>query len=67
MRMAVRLDDGLSLKAASDSLDTLQAALERVAGMKIALTPWQRPDMPDAAFELLFDPNQGRPQRDLTA
>jgi hypothetical protein len=54
MRLAVRLDEGLSAKTVTDWLDRLQAALGRVAGVEVAVAPWQRPEMPDEAIEILF-------------
>lgn len=63
MRLALRLgDDGLSLKAASGLLESLRCELERITSLKIAVQAWQNAGVPDDAFEVLFDRDQGRPQ-----
>jgi site-specific recombinase XerD len=55
MRLAVRLDDGLSLKAATEVLDHLRIELERITSFKMAVQPWQSGGVPDDATEILFN------------
>lgn len=55
MRLAVRLDDDLSLKAALDRMETLRVELEGVTAMKVALQPWQATGLPHDAAEILFE------------
>jgi len=55
MRLAVRLDENLSLKAATERLDILQAQIEQVTSLALRVDAWQRCGAPDDATQILFD------------